>query len=105
MSYRCIKRIDKLIALEYRFMDLLGVVEELGSNGNLIIRGVTTPDVGNSVYDSKERKIGSVKRIFGPVESPYITVIPLDKSALKSITDKKVYFKVEAKHGKDKRKY
>jgi RNA-binding protein len=86
-------------------MDLLGVVEELGSNGNLIIRGVTTPDVGNSVYDSKERKIGSVKRIFGPVESPYITVIPLDKSALKSITDKKVYFKVEAKHGKDKRKY
>jgi len=86
-------------------MDFLGVVEELGSNGNLVVRGVTTPDIGSSVYDARERKIGSVKRIFGPVERPYITVVPLDKSVLKNITDKKVYFKGEAKHGKDKRKY
>lgn len=86
-------------------MDFLGVVEEVGTDGNFVVRGVTTPDIGNPVFDSKERKIGSVKRVFGPVDGPYVSVTPFDKSILTNATGKKVYFKLEAKNAKDKRRY
>jgi len=85
-------------------MDILGVVEEVTHDGNIIVRGTVTPEYGNTVYDSKKNKIGSVKRIFGPVDSPYVSVAPADKTVLKSISGKNVYFERETQHGKNKRR-
>jgi RNA-binding protein len=85
-------------------MDVLGVVEEVTHDGNIIVRGTVTPEYGNIVYDSKKKKIGSVKRVFGPVDSPYISVTPSDKTVLKSISGKNVYFEGETQYGKNKRR-
>ncbi|MDR2865905.1 MAG: Gar1/Naf1 family protein [Methanomassiliicoccaceae archaeon] len=85
-------------------MDVLGVVEEVSHEGLIIVRGDVTPEHGNAVYDAKQKRIGTVKRIFGPVDRPYISVIPSDKSILINISGKKIYFEKGAQHGKNKRR-
>jgi len=85
-------------------MDVLGVVEDVTHEGTIIVRGDVTPEYGNLVYDSKQKRIGSVKRIFGPVDGPYISVAPLDKTVLVNITGKKVYFEKGTQYGKNKRR-
>ncbi|MCL2143312.1 MAG: Gar1/Naf1 family protein [Methanomassiliicoccaceae archaeon] len=85
-------------------MDVLGVVEDVTHEGIIIVIGDVTPEYGNIVYDSKQKRIGSVKRIFGPVDGPYISVAPSDKNVLKNITGKKVYFEKGAQYGKNKRR-
>jgi RNA-binding protein len=86
-------------------MDVLGIVEDVTHEGIIIVRGEVTPEYGNIVYDSKQKRIGSVKRIFGPVNGPYISVVPADVSVLKNVTGKKVYFERETQYGKNKRRY
>ena len=85
-------------------MDVLGVVEDVTGEGIIIVRGEMTPEYGNSVYDSKQKNIGSVKRIFGPVDKPYVSVVPADRSVLMNITGKKLYIEKGAQHGKNKRR-
>ena len=85
-------------------MDVLGTAEDVTHEGNIIVRGEMTPEYGNVVYDSKQKKVGTVKRIFGPVDSPYVTVVPADRSVLKNITGKKLYIEKGAQHGKNKRR-
>ena len=83
-------------------MDYLGEVETITHDGKIIVRAVTTPDVNNTVFDSLEHKIGTVKRVFGPVDSPYVTVLPTTKTDLNGYLNKKTYFKGENRNGKDK---
>jgi len=85
-------------------MDVLGVVEEVTHEGMIIVRGDVTPEYGNIVYDAKQKKIGSVKRIFGPVDRPYVSVAPSDKAVPANIAGKKLYFEKGAQHGKNKRR-
>jgi RNA-binding protein len=85
-------------------MDVLGIVEDVTAEGIIIVRGEMTPEYGNIVYDSKQKKIGSVKRIFGPVDRPYVSVVPSDRSILMNITGKKLYTERGAQHGKNKRR-
>jgi RNA-binding protein len=85
-------------------MDVLGIVEEVTHEGIIIVRGEMTPDYGNFVYDSKQKRIGTVKRIFGPVDKPYVSVTPVDRSILVNVTGKKLYIEKGAQHGKNKRR-
>jgi len=85
-------------------MDFLGVVEEVTSDGRMIVIGETAPEIGDSVFDTKKKHIGSVKRIFGPVDKPYVSVVPADKAVLKDISGKKVYFEGATRYGKNKRR-
>ena len=85
-------------------MDVLGVVEDVTHEGIIIVRGEMTPDYGDIVYDSKQKRIGSVKRVFGPVDGPYVSVAPIDKTVLVNITGKKVYSEKGAQYGKNKRR-
>ena len=84
-------------------MDVLGIVETVSHEGLIIVRGDAVPDHGNIVYGADQKKIGKVKRVFGPVDRPYISVIPSDKSVLKNIPGKKVYFE-GVHYGKNKRR-
>jgi len=85
-------------------IDVLGIVEDVTGDGIIIVRGDNVPDHGNIVYDAKQKRIGSVKRIFGPVERPYISVAPFDRTVLKNISGKKVYFDRGDQYGKNKRR-
>ena len=86
------------------YMDVLGIVENVSHEGLLIIRGDAVPDHGSIVYGADKKRIGKVKRVFGPVERPYISVIPSDKAVLENISGKNVYFERGVHHGKNKRR-
>jgi len=86
-------------------MDFLGVVNRTTDNGDLIVIGtVDAPEIGNPVFDSKNNKVGTVKRIFGPVEEPFITVSVDDPSVLKGIINKELFTTRRTQNAKDKRR-
>jgi RNA-binding protein len=51
--------------------------------GNLIVRAVNIPRIGEKVYDGEMRLIGFVYDVFGPVKSPYVSVKPRNLNLLK----------------------
>lgn len=57
-------------------MEVLGVVEEVTCDGRLIIRCSSVPNVGSTVFDRREKRVGTVDKVFGPVDSPYASVSP-----------------------------
>jgi rRNA processing protein Gar1 len=58
-------------------LNYLGQVRGLGYNGRLIVRGKYTPRLDLEVMDNGKRVIGKIARVFGPVDSPYISIKPL----------------------------
>lgn len=85
-------------------MDFLGVIEEITIDGKAIVRGSVTPNNNDPVFDQKMKRIGFVRRVFGPVDSPYVTVNPIDKTALVNAVGKKVYYEGDPQYGKGKRR-
>ena len=83
-------------------MDYLGEVETVTNDGKIVVRAVTAPEVNVGVFDSRERKIGTVKRVFGPVDSPYVTVVPVSKGNVSGLLNMKTYYKGEDRNGKVK---
>ncbi len=58
-------------------MDFLGTVTETTTDGKLIVKCSEPPEIGEAVFDSKQNRIGVVKRVFGPVSGPYASIEPL----------------------------
>lgn len=83
-------------------MQFLGEIETITNDGKIVIRAVTAPEVNNAVFDNRDRKIGTVKRIFGPVDCPYVTVVPVIKGDLGGHLNQETYFRGENKDGKGK---
>jgi len=86
-------------------MDFLGIVEETADNGTAVV--VCTgenPEIGNHVFDSKKNKIGTVKRVFGPVNEPFVTVAVEDTTILGGLRGKELYVIRRTQNGKDKRR-
>ena len=85
-------------------MDFLGTVDEITNEGRIVVRSSVLPEVGNAVFDSSSKKIGTVKRIFGPVDEPFVS-INLDKGVSpEKLKGKEVYTTGRAHNGKDKRR-
>lgn len=82
-------------------MEFLGVVAECDSK-KMIVRGGTLPETGDSVFDSRRRKAGTVRRIFGPVDSPYVSVTLSDGYEARAGAE--MYYSKETRHGKGKRR-
>ena len=55
-------------------MELLGIVEGITSEGHALVRCASVPELGSAVFDKDRNRIGSVKRILGPVDEPYASV-------------------------------
>ena len=83
------------------FMDLLGEVETVTNDGKLVVRANTDPEINVQVFDAKGRKVGTVKRIFGPVDEPYVTVVPFSKENVNGLLNKRIYFTGEKRDGKN----
>jgi len=82
-----------------------GIVESVTNEGNFVVKAEFTPDVNDPVYGPDGLRIGKVKRVFGPVDSPYVTVVPENKDVLTKIGGKKITFRRDAKDGKGKRRH
>ena len=57
-------------------MKRLGVVENIAYDGTVLVRSEAAPSVGASVVDRRNRPIGRVARVFGPVREPFASVRP-----------------------------
>ncbi len=70
-------------------MDILGIVEGITSDGHALVRCENVPDLGAAVFDGK-RRIGTVRRLLGPVDSPYASVT--GDSIGRGLEGRKVFF-------------
>ena len=86
-------------------MELLGEVETVTNDGKIVVRAQTAPEINAPVCDAKGRKVGTVKRIFGPVDEPYVTVTPFSKENVNGLLKKRIYFTGEKRDGKNKRRH
>ena len=86
-------------------MEYLGVVETVSGEGRFVVKADSTPNVNDQVFNERGSVIGIVKRIFGPVDGPYVTVSSQNGTTSGDLIGKKVFFRGEIKHGKDKRRH
>jgi RNA-binding protein len=85
-------------------MKLLGVVQDIGFDGKLIVRGSFAPGFRDRVVDNRSKPLGFVRRVFGPVDSPYIMVEPTGRSNLLAAVGKQVYVEEVGHYAKGKRR-
>jgi RNA-binding protein len=86
-------------------MKVLGTVQEISCDGRMIVRGDITPPPRAKVVDNRKNTLGKVRRIFGPVDSPYISVDTTDEISLMGMIGKQVYFEGVDNNGKGKRRH
>ncbi len=82
-------------------MEVLGIVEEITCDGRIIVRCREVPDIGSPVFDDKQSRIGTVGRVFGPVDGPYASVTP-EGGPAKIGTE--TYFRGNKQNAKGKRR-
>ena len=82
-------------------MDFLGTVEEVTADGRLIIQCKKLPDIGDSVFDSRQSRVGSVGKVFGPVDEPFASVTPGKNAHISKGTE--LFFRGRTQNGKGKR--
>lgn len=63
-------------------MKRLGVVENVSYDGAVLIRATFAPTAGTRVVDKRERELGRVWKVFGPVKEPFASVRPHAKVPL-----------------------
>ncbi len=63
----------------------LGVVENIGHDGSLLVRSEFAPPRGAEVLDRRNRPLGRVTRVFGPVKEPFAAVRPSAPASLSLI--------------------
>jgi len=83
---------------------LLGVVQDISHDGRLIVKARFAPDLKEIVRDNLNSEIGKVAKIFGPVRSPYVAIIPRNEHRTLAVLGKEVYVQGEKEHGKGKRR-
>ncbi len=62
-------------------MRKLGIILHISSHGYIILRAALFPKIDSLVLTKRMKKIGKVHDVFGPVNSPYISVKPSKKIA------------------------
>ncbi|MEM0449781.1 MAG: Gar1/Naf1 family protein [Methanomassiliicoccales archaeon] len=81
-------------------MRFLGEVNEITSEGKLIVRASFAPRPKETVFDNRKRPLGRVGRIFGPVSSPYVSVELTNHKSLLSAMGMQVYVEGVDEFGK-----
>ena len=73
-----------------------GLALHVSKSRRLIIRAESELSGGSIIVDEKQRKIGKVAEIFGPVAKPYASIIPMT-SRLRRVIGNQVFFIVRAR--------
>jgi rRNA processing protein Gar1 len=74
-------------------MRLFGIIKGTNPRGEVIVRasGRERAEAGDRMVDKKRRPIGTVKRVFGPVRSPYVCIRPKKGVDAQDLIDTEVY--------------
>ena len=81
-------------------MKFLGEVQEVTYDGKLIVRGLFAPQPRELVVDNRNKPLGRVIRVFGPVSSPFVSVAVSGDQSLLSAVGKQVYVEGVEDRGK-----
>ena len=84
-------------------MDFLGTVSEITSDGRAVVQTTKPPDMGGPVFDTRNRRIGKIVRIFGPVDRPFVSIQVEDTSI--SLAGTELYTQEVKNNGKNKRRH
>ena len=63
-------------------MKYLGRVVEFSYRAQIICKGSFAPPRSVMVFTQTMRPVGKIDRVFGPVDSPYIAIEPIDEKDL-----------------------
>ena len=85
-------------------MMILGTVQEVTFDGKLVIKAAFAPHLRARVVDNRKRTMGTVRRVFGPVAAPYVSIEPTGDLNLLATLGKLVYVEEVGNYGKDKRR-
>jgi len=69
----------------------LGKIENITADGNLLLKLSTTPGMGTRVFTPRNRPLGRVIDIIGPVNAPYAVVRVADGQRLLPLVGKDAY--------------
>jgi rRNA processing protein Gar1 len=74
-------------------MRQFGFVKGTNPRGEVIARATRRErvEVGDRMVDKKRKPIGTVKRVFGPVRSPYVCIRPKKGIDGRDLIDSEVY--------------
>ena len=70
------------MASEVGHIKRLGVVENVAYDGSVLVRSQFAPHLGARVVDKRNRPLGKVAKVFGPVKEPFASVRPVGKVPL-----------------------
>lgn len=83
-------------------MEFLGIIEGITADGHALVKCENVPELGCAVFDTEKRRIGTVKRILGPVDAPYASVTGEKLNG--SLKGKKLFFNQSGQDGRNRRK-
>jgi RNA-binding protein len=83
-------------------MKFLGNIQEVTFDGKLIVRGAFAPQPRSRISDNRQKPVGRVIKVFGPVSAPYVTVEPVGELSLLSAVGKQVYVEEVEEYAKAK---
>ncbi|MCU0798460.1 MAG: Gar1/Naf1 family protein [Candidatus Thermoplasmatota archaeon] len=58
-------------------MEVLGKVVNFSPKGSLVVRASSAPQPGQMVVDRRQRPVGRVVKVTGPVAAPFVIVAPV----------------------------
>lgn len=74
---------------------LEGKVITVTNRDNIIARFSKEIPIGSRVVDNRNKSIGTIKGIFGPVDDPYYEIDPFDRDKHLTMKDMKLYLEEE----------
>jgi len=72
-------------------MKQMGKVKNVIHDGNILLQGNDKFKPGTPVFDSRGNEVGVVKRTFGPVNGPYISVKPKGQTDVLGLINSSLY--------------
>lgn len=95
------RRLDRLVLFGIT-MEILGIVEGITSEGHALVKCENLPDLGCAVFDAEKHRIGTVKRILGPVDGPYASIT--GDNLRQNLKGKKLFFNPSGNDGRNRKK-
>jgi len=78
----------------HRLKRLGKILHASEATGNLIVKSTYTPKIGTKVFDGELKEVGVVFDVFGPTNSPYISIKPTSNK----IAGKTLFFEEKEKN-------
>lgn len=85
-------------------MKLLGRIQHVSRDGNIVVRSGFAPGTNEIVTDGRGRKIGKIVRIFGPTRFPYIAIKPESGLRALAMVGQELYVPAEGDNGQNERR-